>query len=108
MNVLLSGIVGSTAYGLAGPDSDVDRLGMFALPTIELVGLGKPQMSIVEKNPDVAWHEAGKAMSLALAGNPTAIELFWLPEDLYEVRTPLGDEAIALRTRFLSAHRARD
>jgi hypothetical protein len=31
--VLLSGIVGSQAYGLATPDSDVDRLGMFAFPT---------------------------------------------------------------------------
>ncbi|MBR7833345.1 nucleotidyltransferase domain-containing protein [Actinospica durhamensis] len=108
MNVLLSGIVGSTAYGLAGPDSDVDRLGMFALPTIELVGLDKPRLSIVGRNPDVAWHEAGKAVSLVLAGNPTTMELLWLPEDLYEVRTPLGDEAIALRARFLCAHRAKE
>ena len=106
--MLLSGIVGSTAYGLAGPGSDVDRLGMFALPTLELVGIGKPRMSIVEKNPDVAWHEAGKAVSLALAGNPTTIELFWLPEELYETRTPLGEEVIALRSKFLCAHRAKD
>ena len=75
MNVLLAGVVGSTAYGLAGPDSDVDRLGMFALPTIELVGLGKPQLSRVAKNPDSTWHEAGKAVGLFLAGNPTATEL---------------------------------
>ncbi len=27
-------------------------------------------------------------------GNPTASELMWLPDDLYEVRTPLGDELI--------------
>lgn len=108
MNVLLSGIVGSTAYGLAGPDSDVDRLGMFALPTIELVGLGKPLLSRVSTDPDSTWHEAGKALSLFLAGNPTAMELLWLPEDLYEARSPLGHEAIALRTRFLSAPRAKD
>lgn len=108
MNVLLAGVVGSTAYGLAGPDSDVDRLGMFALPTIELVGLGKPQLSRVAKNPDSTWHEAGKAAGLFLAGNPTATELLWLPDDLYETRSPLGDEAIALRTRFLSAHRVKD
>lgn len=108
MNVLLSGIVGSTAYGLAGPDSDVDRLGMFALPTIDLVGLGKPQLSRVSKNPDSTWHEAGKAVGLFLAGNPTAMELLWLPEDLYEARSPLGDEAIAARAGFLSAHRVKD
>ncbi|MCZ4511792.1 hypothetical protein O3Q52_27155 [Streptomyces sp. ActVer] len=30
-NILLSGIVGSTAYGLAHAGSDVDRLGMLAI-----------------------------------------------------------------------------
>ena len=38
--VLLSGIVGSTAYGLAGPDSDVDRLGMYAAPSSSRVSRG--------------------------------------------------------------------
>jgi predicted nucleotidyltransferase len=105
--VLLSGIVGSTAYGLAGPDSDVDRLGMFALPTLRLLGLNTPADSRVTKDPDTTFHEAGKAVRLFLSGNPTAMELLWLPADLYEVRTPLGDEAIAVRSAFLSAHRAK-
>lgn len=106
--VLLSGIVGSTAYGLAGPDSDVDRLGVFAVPTLSLLGLGAPKDSRVTKDPDVTLHEAGKALRLFLAGNPTAMELLWLPEDLYETRTAWGDEAIALRSSFLSARRAKD
>ncbi|MFD7300744.1 DNA polymerase beta superfamily protein, partial [Streptomyces pharetrae] len=38
-NILLSGVVGSTAYGLAHEDSDVDRLGVFAAPTESLHGL---------------------------------------------------------------------
>ncbi|GAA1913626.1 hypothetical protein GCM10009753_52280 [Streptantibioticus ferralitis] len=33
MHVLLSGTVGSTAYGLAHKGSDIDRLGVFAAPT---------------------------------------------------------------------------
>jgi predicted nucleotidyltransferase len=106
--VLLSGIVGSTAYGLAGPGSDVDRLGMFATPTRALLGLRTPAESHVTTKPDTTFHEAGKAARLILAGNPTATELLWLPEDLYETRTPLGDEAIAIRTAFLSAKRTRD
>lgn len=106
--VLLAGVVGSTAYGLAGPSSDVDRLGMFAVPTLRLLGLGAPGESVVTKEPDVTLHEAGKAVRLFLSGNPTAMELLWLPDDLYEVRTPLGDEAIALRSAFLSAKRTRD
>lgn len=106
--ILLAGIVGSTAYGLAGPGSDVDRLGMFALPTLGLLGLGTPRESLVSKNPDATYHEAGKALRLFLSGNPTASELLWLPDDLYETRTPLGDEAIALRSAFLSAKRTKD
>lgn len=106
--VLLSGIVGSTAYGLAGPSSDVDRLGMFAVPTLRLLGLRAPRESRVTTDPDVTFHEAGKAVRLFLAGNPTAMELLWLPDDLYETRTALGDEAIALRSAFLSAERTKD
>jgi len=107
-HVLLAGIVGSTAYGLAGPDSDIDRLGMFAAPTVAFHGLHQPRESIVSTHPDVTFHEARKYAGLALGGNPTASELMWLPEDLYETTTPLGRELIAIRGAFLSAKRTRD
>lgn len=107
-NILLSGIVGSTAYGLAHEGSDVDRLGMFAAPTEELHGLHRPQESHVSTSPDRTLHEAAKWCRLALGGNPTVMELVWLPEELYEVRTPLGDELIALRETLLGARRVRD
>jgi predicted nucleotidyltransferase len=107
-HVLLAGIVGSTAYGLAGPHSDVDRLGVFAVSTVELHGLQPPPESYVSSNPDVTLHEARKYCLLALGGNPTATELMWLPPDLYETTTPLGEELIARREAFLSAKRTRD
>jgi hypothetical protein len=106
-NVLLSGVVGSTAYGLARQGSDVDRLGLFAAPTEELHGLRPPKDSHVSTDPDRTLHEAAKWCRLALGGNPTVMELVWLPEELYEVRTPLGDELIGIRTSFLSAQRVR-
>lgn len=106
-HVLLSGIVGSTAYGLAREGSDVDRLGVFAAPTEELHGLRPPKESHVTTAPDRALHEAAKWCRLALGGNPTVTELVWLPDELYEVRTQLGDELIALRTALLSASRVR-
>lgn len=105
--VLLSGVVGSTAYGLAGPDSDVDRLGVFAAPTLQLAGLGKVRESVVTHEPDVTMHELGKWCRLALAGNPTVIELAWLPEELYETVTPFGFELVSLRSAFLCAPRVR-
>jgi predicted nucleotidyltransferase len=108
VNVLLSGIVGSTAYGLATEDSDVDRLGVFAVDTTDLHGLRRPQESNVSTNPDVTMHEAAKWCNLALGGNPTVMELVWLPGDLIEQATPLGEELISIRSSFLSAKRVRD
>ena len=106
MNVILEGVVGSTAYGLAGPDSDVDRLGVFAADTTDLHGLEFPQESIVSSRPDVTYHEARKFSVLALGGNPTVSELMWL--ESYEVTTPLGHDLIAIRSAFLSSQRTRD
>jgi hypothetical protein len=108
VNVLLSGIVGSTAYGLAREGSDIDRLGVFAAPTERLHGLHAPKDSHVTTHPDRTLHEAAKWCRLALGGNPTVMELVWLPNELYEVRTPLGDELIGIRASLLSANRVRD
>ncbi|MFM9610374.1 nucleotidyltransferase domain-containing protein [Streptomyces niveiscabiei] len=107
-NILLSGVVGSTAYGLAREGSDIDRLGMFAVPTEELHGLHRPKESHVTTAPDRTLHEAGKWCRLALSGNPTVMELVWLPDELYETRTGLGDELIGIRQSLLSVGRVRD
>jgi predicted nucleotidyltransferase len=108
--VLLEGVVGSTAYGLAGPHSDVDRLGVYAAPTRAFHGLDLPidrDASVVVHEPsDRTLHEARKFCLLALGVNPTVTELLWLPS--YEIRSPLGDELIGIRSAFLSAPRIRD
>jgi predicted nucleotidyltransferase len=106
--VLLSGIVGSQAYGLSTPESDTDRLGMYVLPTAAFHGLRQPKESVVLTDPsDHTFHEAGKFCRLVLGGNPTVTELLWLPADLYEVRTVQGDALIDVRRSFLSAPRVR-
>ena len=108
MHLLLSGIVGSVAYGLAGPGSDVDRIGVFAAPTVAFHGLHPPRESVVTSDPDTTLHEARKWCRLALSGNPTASELAWLPDDCYETRTEFGERLIGIRSAFLSAPRVRD
>jgi predicted nucleotidyltransferase len=80
----------------------VDRQGIFAMPTEKLLGLRCPPLTIDGHNPDLTYHEAGKYASLALKANPTVTELLWLPDDLYEIRTDLGDQLIAIREGFLS------
>jgi predicted nucleotidyltransferase len=106
MQVLLAGVVGSTAYGLAGPDSDVDRLGVFAAPTESFHGLTTPQPTFVTSKPDSTYHEAGKFCRLALTGNPTVTELLWL--DSYDVMSPFGARLVKIRSAFLSRQRVRD
>ncbi len=104
--IILSGVVGSRAYGLSTPESDVDRLGFFVTPTDLLLGLHRPAETQVRTTPDVTLHEVGKAVRLLLGANPTVTELLWLDE--HEVSTCYGEDLVGLRTSFLSARTVRN
>jgi hypothetical protein len=107
--VLLAGVVGSTAYGLDRPGSDIDRLGVYAAPTVAFHGLHPPTgkaATIARHEPDEVLHEAGKFAALCLSGNPTVTELLWL--DRWDRVTPLGERLVELRHAFRSAPRYRD
>lgn len=108
--ILLSGVVGSTAYGLAHAQSDIDRLGVFVEPTINLVGFGRPDETHHQTGTeeDLTLHEIGKFLKLALKCNPTILELLYLPEELYESRSPIGERLILNRAGLLSAPAVRD
>lgn len=111
MKILLEGIVGSTAYGLATATSDVDKLGIMQLPIEHFLGLSSPlesSLSKVTTEPDVTYHDVGKFCRLALGCNPTVTELLWLPKEFYLVKTLPGIELIWMREDFLSAPRVRD
>ena len=111
-HIVLEGIVGSTAYGLAHEDSDEDRLGIFLEPTENFLGLdGVPVRRQSWKQPgneDRMLHEVGKFCSKVLGGNPTFTELLWLPTGFYVCGTDIGDELIQLRNHFLAARPVRD
>jgi predicted nucleotidyltransferase len=110
VNLLLEGVVGSTAYGLATPTSDIDYAGIYVEPTANLLGLHPPSRERATKKgrdgSDATYHEVGKSMALMLSCNPTAMEVLWL--DTYIATTDFGLELISLRDRFLSAKRVRD
>lgn len=108
-NVLLSGINGSTAYGLAHEDSDIDRIGTYAAPTTAFHGLHPPfgkTATWVSVKPDATYHEAGKLAALLLKCNPTVTELLWLDE--HETITDEGRALISIRNSFLSATAVRN
>lgn len=104
--ILISGVVGSTAYGINTPGSDIDRMGVFALPTSDLFGFKvlsyRELGSYNAHEPDVTLHEALKYCHLASKCNPAVLELLWLPGDIYELLTDLGDELVDIREAFLS------
>lgn len=109
-NTILCGVVGSTAYGLATPSSDIDYAGIYVEPTRHLLGLHPPSRERATRKgrdgADATYHEVGKAMALMLSCNPTAMEVLWL--ESYTTTTDFGLELIDLRDCFLSAKRVRD
>lgn len=105
-HTILMGVVGSTAYGLDHADSDIDQLGLFITPTIDLVGLSKPKETFSSNNPDVVLHEVGKFCALALKGNPTVLELLYL--DKYLTLEREGQALISARSKFLGATEIRN
>lgn len=102
-NIILQGVVGSTAYGLAREGSDVDRHGVFTVPPKDLLGLdwSARRETIVRHEPDSTHHELGKFFRLLLNGNPTVNELLWL--DHYEhLDYVFGNPLVSENEMFLS------
>ncbi|MCI0746407.1 MAG: nucleotidyltransferase domain-containing protein [Verrucomicrobia subdivision 3 bacterium] len=93
-------VVGSQAFGLSSDDSDVDRRGIY-LPPAELHWslYGVPEQ--IEKNDtQEAYWELQKFLVMALKANPNILECLHTP--LVEHATPLAQELLAARQRFLS------
>jgi len=100
--LLLAGVVGSVAYGLDTPGSDIDVLGVFSSGNEEILGLHQGNETIHGIAPDFAVHELKKFLSLALKSNPTITELLWLPEELYAVMTSTGKALRSLAPELVS------
>ena len=83
MKVIMKARVGSHLYGLNTEHSDEDFLGVFIRPTREVLSFFHNEETYVTKEPDTTLHELKKFMYLAAKGNPTILELLFVPE--YEV-----------------------
>jgi hypothetical protein len=106
--VVLQGVLGSHAYGLARPDSDEDRKGVFVADALDLLGLHPPKETVVHTDPDYEFHELGKFCRLALNCNPTVLEQLWLgDEGRYEVLGMEGASLLNARSAFLSRRRVK-
>ena len=93
-------VVGSRAYGLNEDASDTDRRGIY-LPPAELHWslAGVPEQVEEPGTQDTYW-ELQKFMTLGLKANPNVLECLYTP--LVELATPLAQELLDNRQRFLS------
>lgn len=98
---LITGVVGSHAYGLNHADSDTDRMSVFTFDTKSVLGLKKLHVTRESSDEDHVHYEVAHFVRLAMRSNPTVNELLWL--DSYETLTSLGEYLIDIREAFLSA-----
>ncbi|MEU8608746.1 nucleotidyltransferase domain-containing protein [Actinoplanes sp. NPDC048791] len=99
-HTILAVVVGSRAYGLAGPGSDHDRRGVYAAPTAMFWHLDKPPTHLDGPAEEQFSWELERFCTLALQGNPTVLEVLWSP--LITAVTADGEHLLATRQAFLS------
>jgi hypothetical protein len=93
-------VVGSRAYGLDTPDSDIDRRGIYLPPARRHWSLaGVPEQWENEATQECYW-ELSKFLILALKANPNVLECLYTP--LVETATPLAEQLRGIRGIFLS------
>ena len=98
--ILYRCIAGSRAYGLETEDSDTDLRGVYLAPSeLQWSLFGAPEQFEDSAGQWVAW-ELQKFLVMALKANPNVLECLYSP--LVDKITPLGEQLIALRERFLS------
>jgi hypothetical protein len=88
----------------SGADPGEDRLGIYAAPTEAFHGLTLP-LSVSYVPAEGLLLEAREFCTQALRCEPHLLRLLWQPNDSFDIRTPLGDELLKIKSAFLSASR---
>lgn len=94
-------IPGSHAYGLAGPESDLDVKGIIVGPGPWYHGYGGGPEQI-HLGRDHVRYEIRKFFRLAVAANLTILEMLWTEPEDHRTMTAAGRNLLDARTRFLS------
>jgi predicted nucleotidyltransferase len=93
-------VVGSRAYGLDTETSDTDERGVYVAPAdLQWSLFGAPEQFEDNAAQSCYW-ELQKFLVMALKANPNILECVYSP--LVQKATPLGEQLLNLRERFLS------
>jgi uncharacterized protein len=99
-SIIYKCVVGSRAYGLDNDESDTDRRGIYLAPAeLQWSLFGVPEQ-FEDNAVQACYWELQKFLIMALKANPNILECLYSP--MVEKVTPLGEELLALRERFLS------
>lgn len=99
-HVIYRCITGSRAYGLDTETSDTDLRGIYlAPPDLQWSLYGAPEQFEDNATQSCYW-ELQKFLTMALKANPNILECLYSP--LVEKRTPVAEELLAIRDKFLS------
>ena len=98
--ILLNAIVGSQAYGTNTPDSDIDTKGVYLQDPMEVLGMEYKEQINLDK--DACLYEVRRFLQLLCSGNPTMLELLYIPEDCILEKHPLWDIISKHRSAFLT------
>jgi predicted nucleotidyltransferase len=93
-------VVGSRAYGLETEASDTDKRGVYLAPAELQWSLHGAPEQFEDNAAQRCFWELQKFLIMALKGNPNILECLYSP--LVEKVTPLGQELLDLRDKFLS------
>ena len=78
-NIIFKTIVGSQAYGTATINSDLDIKGIYIQSLNEILGFNYIEQINVSK--DETYYEVKRFLELLSVGNPTMIEMLFMPEN---------------------------
>jgi hypothetical protein len=99
--IIFEGIVGSQAYGIATPTSDVDIKGVFIQPLSDILGMGYIEQVSDDTN-DTTYYEIKRFLQLLATNNPNILELMALPSDCIKFKDPVFDLILDLQEELIS------
>ena len=99
--IIFEGIVGSQAYGIATPASDVDIKGVFMMPLDNVLDFNYVEQISDEKN-DTVYYEIRRFLQLLQTNNPTILELLNLPDDCVLHKDPIFDMILKNKSKFIT------
>lgn len=99
--ILYEVISGSIAYGTNLPSSDIDKRYIYILP-IDYILSGNIIEQVNDETNDIVGYEIGRFLELISTANPNLLELLNMPEDCVIYKSPIFDEILNNRDKFLT------